>query len=140
MTRVRVVGCRGKIAELSVTRNPLTRGPVVSYAYLTRYHICVVGLVMRLSCLLPYYVCLHVDGRNLVRRDNSFTAADSLHDESRQDGPDVHCARKGICSFFDCSLFPSQCNEPVEKRPNGHLTAGLLQYSHRHHFLRAADP
>lgn len=47
---------------------------------------------------------------------------------------------KAFVPLFDCSLFPSQCNEPEEKRPNGHLTAGLLQYSHSHRFIRAADP
>lgn len=47
---------------------------------------------------------------------------------------------KAFVPFFDCSLFPSQCNEPEEKRPNGHLTAGLLQHSHSHRFIRAADP
>lgn len=39
---------------------------------------------------------------------------------------------KALVPFFDCSLFPSQCNEPQEKRPNGHLTAGLVQHSHSH--------
>lgn len=47
---------------------------------------------------------------------------------------------KAFVPFFDCSLFPSQCNEPEEKRPNGHLTAGLLQHSLSHRFIRAADP
>lgn len=48
---------------------------------------------------------------------------------------------KALVPFFDCSLFPSQCNEPQEKRPNGHLTAGLVfSTAIATEFIRAADP